>query len=133
MSVGTQAFYILFAENVLSPQWPQKLCQNNGRGAQGTECVDARKYQNGVFIASPQNFTTDLIAKVKKDVPGSSVVAYWDFGDIPLACVSWSRSFHLWVVPSLLPTLPAHPGSLDRDRAPQALYRMSLLFWSYHG
>ena len=83
-SVGTQAFYILFAESILSPEWPAKLCQNNGRGPQGTECVDARSYKDGVFITSPQNMTKDLIAKVKRDVPGSSVVAYWDFGDIPL-------------------------------------------------
>lgn len=84
-SVGTQAFYILFADQITSPNWPQKICQNNGRpGPQGAECVPASKYANGVFIASPQNMTAELIAKVKADVPGSSVVAYWDFGDVPL-------------------------------------------------
>ena len=81
----TQAFYILFSEQVESPRWPAKLCQNNGRGPQGGECVNARKYENGVFIASPQNMTAELIAKVKRDVPGSLVVAYWDFSALPLA------------------------------------------------
>ena len=28
--------------------------------------------------------TTELIAKVKRDVLGSKVVAYWDFGEIPI-------------------------------------------------
>ena len=26
--VGTQAFYILFANQIESPDWPEKLCQN---------------------------------------------------------------------------------------------------------
>jgi hypothetical protein len=120
----TQAFYILFANQVDSSDWPEKLCQNAGVGPQvsfastlsllsdiytsikGDECVDARKYRNGVFIASPQNLTAAHVAKIKRDVPGSSgsimyhnlrektlvicvvatlVVAYFDFGDIPLA------------------------------------------------
>ena len=83
-SVGTQAFYILFADQITSPNWPHKICQNNGVGPQGNECVSANKCGNGVFIASPQNMTAELVAKVKADVPGSSVVAYWDFGDVPL-------------------------------------------------
>jgi hypothetical protein len=83
--VGTRAFYVLFADQIESPNWPEKLCQNNGVGPQGHECVDARKYSNGVFIASPQNMTRELITKVKRDVPGSSVLGYFDFGDIPLA------------------------------------------------
>ena len=75
-AVGLQAFYILFAEQVTSVDWPNKICQNAGRGPQGSECVTPDTYKNGVFIASPQNMTKDLIAKVKKDVPGSRVVAY---------------------------------------------------------
>lgn len=84
-SIGTQAFYVLFSDQIRSPNWPQKLCQNNGVGPQGDKCVDASKYENGVFIASPQNMTKDDIAKVKRDVPGSHVIAYFDFGDMPLS------------------------------------------------
>ena len=76
---------MLFAEQVDSPTWPRKLCQNNGVGPQGGECVDARKYTNGVFITSPQNMTTEKIDKVKRTVQGSSVLAYFDFNHIPLA------------------------------------------------
>ena len=84
-SNGTRAFYVLFSEQVDAPTWPAKVCQNNGRGPQGGECVDARSYTNGVFIASPQNFTAAHVARVKASVPGSSVLAYFDFGDAPLA------------------------------------------------
>ena len=72
------------SRRVMSPDWPAKICQNAGRGPQGSECVPASKYENGVFIASPQNLTKELINKVKADVPGSKVVAYWDFNDAPL-------------------------------------------------
>jgi hypothetical protein len=81
---GVQAFYILFAAQVQSADWPAKICQNSGHGPQGSECVPASKYKDGVFIASPQNITKELVAKVKADVPGSKVVAYWDFNDMPL-------------------------------------------------
>ena len=85
-NIGKQAFYILFAEQVDNTSaWPARVCQNNGRGPQGSECVDARKYHNGVFVASPQNWTAAHTEKVKASVPGSSVVSYLDFGDIPLA------------------------------------------------
>jgi hypothetical protein len=84
-TLSTKAFYVLFSDQVESSTWPGKLCQNNGIGPQGTECVDARQYKNGIFIASPQNMTKHLIAKVKQDVPGAKVLAYWDFGDIPLS------------------------------------------------
>jgi hypothetical protein len=85
-AVGTQAFYILFANQVLSPQWPRpgSLCQNGGVGPQGSECVDPLAYKNGVFVTSPQNMTKELVAKVKRDVPGSRVVGYWDFGELPI-------------------------------------------------
>ena len=35
------------------------------------------------------------------------------------SCVSWSRSADLWVVPSMLPALPAHAESVDRNRVAQ--------------
>lgn len=79
-----QAFYILFADQVDNADWPIRICQNGGKGPQGSECVPASKYENGLFIASPQNMTKELLDQVRKDVPGSRVVAYWDFGDIPL-------------------------------------------------
>ena len=81
---GTQAFYILFADQVTSPDWPDRICQNAGVGPQGSECVPASKYRDGVFIASPAGLSKEMIAKVRADVPGSRVVAYWDFGDIPI-------------------------------------------------
>jgi hypothetical protein len=73
-AAGVQAFYILFSTQVDSPDWPTKLCQNAGRGPQGSECVPPSKYTGGVFIASPQNLTKAHIAKVKRDVPGSKVI-----------------------------------------------------------
>eukprot|EP00944_MAST-04C_sp_MAST-4C-sp1_P000369 g369.t1 len=85
-ATSTKAFYILFSNQVMdNPEWPTKLCQNNGHGPQGAECVDATQYANGIFIASPQNMTKDIITKIKKDVSNSKVLAYFDFGDIPLA------------------------------------------------
>jgi hypothetical protein len=83
-TVGVQAFYILFASQIQSRDWPHKICQNGGRGPQGTECVNGAAYKNGVFITSPQNITKALVEKVKSDIPGSRVLAYWDFGDIPI-------------------------------------------------
>ena len=87
-AVGTKAFYVIFSNQIgkeNNPYWPEKICQNNGKGPQGGECVDGRQYENGVFVASPQNMTKELIAQIKQDVPGSKVVGYFDFGDIPLA------------------------------------------------
>ena len=76
---------ILFAEQIDSQQWDQgKICQNAGKGPQGWECVPPTKYENGIFITSPGGITREHIAKVKNTVNGSSVVAYWDFGDMPL-------------------------------------------------
>ena len=66
-ATSTKAFYILFSNQVMdNPEWPTKLCQNNGHGPQGAECVDATQYANGIFIASPQNMTKDIITKIKK-------------------------------------------------------------------
>lgn len=110
VAAGIQAFYILFSHQITSSDWPEKLCQNAGHGPQGDECVSPRLYKDGVFIrcapaapfrlsgtpltaprsrcaflfSSPQNITKKLLQKVKTDVPGSKVVAYWDFGGMPL-------------------------------------------------
>ena len=83
--VGTRAFYIAFAQQIENATWPQKVCQNNGHGPQGNECVDAREYEDGVIIASPQNWTSAHSDSVRHTVKGSRVVAYFDFGDVPLA------------------------------------------------
>ena len=58
-------------------------------GPQGSECVPASKYKDGVFIASPQNITKELIAKVKADVPGRSVKQH-HLG----SCCGMNRSRH---------------------------------------
>eukprot|EP01052_Picozoa_sp_SAG31_P035852 SAG31_NODE_4383_length_3284_cov_1.151962_4_plen_240_part_00 len=81
---GIQAFYILFADQITSPDWPHRLCQNAGRGPQGAECVRPAMYKDGVFITSPQNITKKLVQEVKTVVRGSKVVAYWDFGGMAL-------------------------------------------------
>ena len=32
LAAPPQAFYILFAEQIDSPTWPSRVCQNGGRG-----------------------------------------------------------------------------------------------------
>jgi hypothetical protein len=41
---------------------------------QGGECVDASTYTDGIIVSSPQNMTSELVAKVKAGIPGSRVV-----------------------------------------------------------
>jgi hypothetical protein len=77
-----KAFYILFADQIDAPSFPSRICQNGGAGPQGHECVDGSEYD--VFITSPQNITRAHLAKVRASVPQSRVVAYWDFGHMPL-------------------------------------------------
>jgi hypothetical protein len=79
----TKAFYILFANQIDDSSFPARVCQNGGQGPQGDECVDLRDYSNGVIITSPQNITAAHIAKVKAAVPGSRILAYWDFLHVP--------------------------------------------------
>ncbi len=40
--------------------------------------------KGGVFITSPENITTTHVAKVKAAAPGSRLVLYWDFGEMPV-------------------------------------------------
>jgi hypothetical protein len=77
-----KSFYILFANQIDDPSFPTKICQNGGVGPQGKECVDGTTYD--VFITSPQNITTEHLTKVRKMVPSSRIVAYWDFNHMPL-------------------------------------------------
>jgi len=61
-----KAYYILFEDDITSSAWPKGF----------------QDYQ--LFVTGPQNITKQLIQKVKADVPGSLLVAYWDFRDVPL-------------------------------------------------
>ena len=83
-AVVTQAFYILFANQIDNPMWPDKICQNGGVGPQGGECVSPKTYAGGIVIASPMNITSGHIAKVKSAIPGAAVLAYFDFGETPI-------------------------------------------------
>jgi len=64
--LGPQAYYILFDSDITGPNWPQNFVQYT------------------LFVVSPQNMTADLITKVKTDIPGSQLIAYWDFNDVPI-------------------------------------------------
>eukprot|EP00946_MAST-07B_sp_MAST-7B-sp1_P000086 g86.t1 len=81
-ALSTKSFYILFADQIDAASFPARICQNAGDGPQGHECVDGREFD--VFITSPQNITTAHLAKVRKYVPQSRIVAYWDFNHMPL-------------------------------------------------
>jgi hypothetical protein len=81
-AMAQKAFYILFAHQIDHPSFPHQISQNAGVGPQGQECVDGTKYD--LFIASPQNLTAAHLAKVRKAVPSSRIVAYWDFNHMPL-------------------------------------------------
>ena len=80
---GRRAFYILFANQVTdNPGWPI-VCQNNGDGPQGGECVNITDYAGGVIIMSPQNVTPAVVARVRAASPAARVAAYWDFSEVP--------------------------------------------------
>jgi hypothetical protein len=78
-----KAFYILFDEQVTANSAFPVVCQNNGRGPQGGECVNLTAYADGVIIMSPQNVTPATVARVKAAAPGARVAGYFDFGDMP--------------------------------------------------
>ena len=83
-----KAFYILFDDQVMAnPAFPI-VCQNNGRGPQGGECVNLTAYAGGVIIMSPQNVTSATVARVKAAAPGARVAGYFDFGDMPFLSAS---------------------------------------------
>jgi len=54
-----KAFYILFEDMINNSSWPS-----------GYE-------DYSLFVASPQNLTTEHIEKIHSTVPGSIVLAYW--------------------------------------------------------
>ncbi len=62
-----------------------QVCQNDGEGPQGAECVGPMSiYAGGVFVAQPINLTTAHVAKIKAAAPGAAVLAYWCFDCIPI-------------------------------------------------
>ena len=82
-AAARNAFYILFANQVPdNSAWPT-VCQNNGAGPQGNECVNITDYAAGVVILSPQNATPAVVAAIKAAAPGASVLGYFDFGGMP--------------------------------------------------
>jgi len=85
-SVQQQAFYIIFDNQIDNATFPEQVCQNNGIGPQGNQCVGPMEtvYKKGVFITQPMNITKGHIAKIKESVPGAIVLAYWCFNYIPI-------------------------------------------------
>jgi hypothetical protein len=64
---GGKAYYILFADDILNTSFPEGFTE----------------YE--LFVVQPQNVTPALIEKVHTAIPGSKLLAYWDFMDIPIA------------------------------------------------
>ena len=73
-----QAFYIIFTDQIDNgTAFPGEVCQNDGAGPQGGECVGPfGQYAGGVVIAQPINFTAAHVAKLKAAAPGALVLAY---------------------------------------------------------
>jgi len=84
--IKQQAFYIIFDNQIDNTTFPEQVCQNNGIGPQGNQCVGPMDtvYKGGVFITQPMNITKENIAKMKASVPGAIVLAYWCFQYIPI-------------------------------------------------
>ena len=83
--IQQQAFYILFDYQIENPAWPKSVCQNDGEGEQGSHCVGPMDiYAGGVIITQPMNITQAHIAKVKREVPGALMMAYWCMEFIPV-------------------------------------------------
>ena len=80
----TKAFYVLFANQIDHPSFPKRVCQNNGVGPQGWQCVNLLDYAGGVVILSPENVTAAHVAKLKGAVAGVRVLGYFDVGFIPI-------------------------------------------------
>jgi len=82
----TQAFYILFQEQVQSENFPSKVCLDDGDGPFGKQCVGPMDdvYKGGVFVAQPVNMTAQDVQKIKANVPGAIVLAYWCLDCIPI-------------------------------------------------
>jgi len=84
--IAQQAFYVIFDYQVNNASFPNLVCQNDGEGEQGHLCVGPMQtvYKDGIIIAQPMNFTTELNNKIRTEVPGSKVFAYWCVEFIPI-------------------------------------------------
>ena len=82
----TQAFYIMFQEQIQSANFPSKVCLDDGDGAHGDQCVGPMDtvYADGVFVAQPINMSRADVEKLKASVPGAVVLAYWCLNCIPI-------------------------------------------------
>ena len=82
----TQAFYILFQEQIQSVDFPSKVCLDDGDGPSGDQCVGPLDavYKGGIFVAQPINMTRADVEKLKASVPGAMVLAYWCLNCIPI-------------------------------------------------
>lgn len=61
-----RAYYILSMDDLSSPTWPAAFASYS------------------TFIVQPLNFTRAMVDKVRTDIPGSRVLAYFDSQDIPI-------------------------------------------------
>jgi hypothetical protein len=80
----TQGFYVLFDYQVDNASFPVTVCQNDGIGEQGNECVDMQSYNGGIIIAQPMNLTSQHMKRIKEKVPGSMIFAYWCIDYVPI-------------------------------------------------
>ena len=82
----TQAFYIIFQEQIQSARFPSEVCLDNGDGPYGDQCVGpmGAVYKGGVIVAQPVNMTGADVQKLKASVPGAVVLAYWCLDCIPI-------------------------------------------------
>lgn len=82
----TQAFYIMFQEQIQSQYFPSKVCLDDGDGPYGEQCVGPMDalYKGGVFVAQPINMTRADVQKLKASVRGAIVLAYWCLNCIPI-------------------------------------------------
>jgi len=65
-STGGRAYFLLTFDMLSEPGWPAKFAHY------------------GLFITQPTHFTAELVRKVKRDVPGAKVLAYFDAVNIPI-------------------------------------------------
>jgi hypothetical protein len=91
-TIETQAFYIIFDNQIENSSFPAQVCQNNGLGPQGGECVYdmGEEFKSGVVITQPMNITKWHTKRIHTAIPGSIVLAYWCFDSIPIYTKSCS-------------------------------------------
>jgi len=84
--INQQAFYIIFDYQVNNASFPSMVCQNDGEGSQGSLCVENMQtvYKDAIIIAQPMNLTIDDTNKIRKEIPGSKVFAYWCIEFVPI-------------------------------------------------